>query len=547
MVRDDSAPTDLPNPAVFALNGSAGAIPGPIVEEMETEHFPENPAFLRLTPEEKIRLTEAAELWEAPEGAFVHHPGDPGEDMLLVLEGRLESGGADGSVQRWFPGDLWGASHPSRPEPGGPALEAAERSKWLRWSGPVFHAFLESEPGIRKALAPLRNDEGLLVSGLPALPGGPGGSQRRRFRPSLKPALIGLVVLVAVGILLSWAVVRSDGMPPQIPLAAPAAYAGWLLFFLVGRALTEYSMDADSIVSRRFDWGRFSVVSRHVPMDSVQGVEIERNGWARRLLGYGNVIIKTSAMEGELRLADVNAPEEIAEDLRESRRSAVERNAGRDRMEMRRMLEASGVSDSAPRMIRGASSSAAVSVAGADTRIRKSPFVLVARLLSPLLATAAVLLAAGYAGTLMEVDRRFTAAAALIPVVWALYRFEDWRNDSFRITGGYVMDLYRKPLGLKESRRQVDLASVQNIRTEQKGLASFLFRYGNVVLVTAGGAADTVLADVARPWRIQELLFRRREQELRRRSESDRSRAKDDLARFAEALDQIRTHGPLEP
>jgi hypothetical protein len=266
-------------------------------------------------------------------------------------------------------------------------------------------------------------------------------------------------------------------------------------------------------------------------------------------LGYGTVVVKTSAVEGELRLVDVDAPEAIAEDIRSSRLDAVVRSDARDRMEMRRMLESGGSSAPAPSMIRGASASPEGDggAPGGELRIRKSPVVLAGRLLLPLFSAAAVMLIAAFAGTRVEVDRRIVAGALSAIASWALYRFEDWRNDSFRISGGYVVDLYRKPLGLKETRRQVDLASVQNIRTEQKGLASFLFRFGDVVLVTTGGASDTVLVGVARPWRIQDLLFRRREEELRRREEADRDRARGDLMRFSEALDQLRTPEPPRP
>ncbi len=518
----------------------------PIVEEMKNEPLPDNPAFFRLSPEERNRLMEAAELWEAPEGAFVHYPGDPGEDMLFILEGRLEERtdgiNGDGRARRWFPGDLWGVSHPFHPESSAAALVAAEFTRWLRWTGPSFRSLLESDAGLRKALSPLRDEDGVLISGLPDGPDAGGEIRRRRFRPSVKPALIGLAWTAVVGVMLVWAVGVLEGMPLQIPLAAPAAFIGWFLVFLIRRALTEYTMDSDSVISRSFDWGRLSIISRHVPIDGVQGVETEKNGWARRLLDYGTVIVKTSAMEGELKLIDVNSPEDIAQTIRSSKRNVSERNIGRERMEMRRILESGGTASAVPKKIRSSLGPAGkdAPASGSETRIRKSPAVLLFRLSLPLLAAAGILLFMKFAGTRIEVDPRLVFTAGLACLIWAIYRFEDWRNDSFRISGGYVIDLYRKPLGLKETRRQVDLVSVQNIRTEQKGFASFLFRYGNVVLVTAGGASDTVLTGVSKPWRIQEILFRRREEEIRRREYCERNRAKDDLARFAEAMEQIR-------
>ena len=336
----------------------------------------------------------------------------------------------------------------------------------------------------------------------------------------------------------------TDIVPPLAPLAAPALFGGWFLVFLFVRLFTEYSIGPDAVASRSFDWSRFAVESRNVPMDRIQGVEVERHGLLRRILGYGSVILKTSALEGELVLRDVTAPDRLAAEIGRLREAGTRREEGRGRETLRRSLEGSTLAAGAPRLVRSARPAAPAGPSG-DIRFRKSLAVLTARLFLPVLLMLLPLIAADSLAALFPGTEGpspgLIRLAALLPLFWAWYVFEDWRNDSFRVSGGYAVDLYRKPLGLKESRSQVDLASVQNIRTEQKGPFPVLFRFGDVVLVTAGGASDTVFRNVSRPWMVQQTLFQAREEGLRRLEESRMEERREDFLRFAEALDQIRT------
>jgi CRP-like cAMP-binding protein len=80
----------------------------PIYEVMKPSRLPDHPVFLRLSPEEGARLIELGELWEAAQGSLVYHPGDSGEDLLLVLEGRLEWEHSSGTTYRCLPGDFMG-------------------------------------------------------------------------------------------------------------------------------------------------------------------------------------------------------------------------------------------------------------------------------------------------------------------------------------------------------------------------------------------------------------------------------------------------------
>lgn len=511
---------------------------------MKPSRLPDHPVFLRLSPEDESRLIGLGELWEASQGSLVYHPGDSGEDLLLVLEGRLEWEPGLGTTHRCLPGDLWGEDRLARPRPLEFAVKAASKTRWLKWSRQTLIRIMSADHSMRKSLSPLRDKTGRVISGLPeALPLNHGNSAATKgLRPSFRPAIAALAPAGAAAIVLHMAAAAQDALPAILPFAALAAYLGWFFVFVIKRWMTEYGYDADSLTSRVFDWTNFSIESRHVPMDRVQGVAVEQNGILRRILGIGTIIVKTSALDGDLVLRDVDRFKMIRLEIQNLMESVSLRALGRDRESFRRSLEKTGVSSHAPTLIESAENSMMEPLRDSkreDLRFRKSPMVLVGRLLLPVSAAAAVAGGAGIVASLVGFPGNWIRLAAVPPILWALYRLEDWRNDSFGIIDGYAVDLYRKPLGLKESRRQVALSSIQNIRTEQNGFLPFLFRYGNVILVTAGGAADTVFENVARPWRIQRTLFRCREEDRRRREELERDSRHDDLMRFAEALDQI--------
>ncbi len=509
---------------------------------MKPENLPDHPVFFRLSDSGRNRLLQSSELWEAAAGARLFYPGDSGEELILLLDGRLESD-TPGGVKCWLPGDLWGENRLAAPSPLDSSLIAVEDSRWISWPREALLTFLTSSSTFRKALTPLTDSNGRLLSGFPdmlPLPAG-SGKMSRRIRPSLRPVLAGLIPAVLITGLLFTASLSSEILPRMLYLVSPAVYAGWLLVFLIKRLTREYGVETDAVTSRTFDWGHFTVESRHVPIDRIQGVETEKNGVLRHILRMGNLIVKTSALDGVLILQGVNNPEALRSKILDIQKSESRRVKGREREDLRRSLEGSGLGAVVPLRIEGPGPGTVKGKSREEgMQFRKSSAVLLGRLILPLLISFIPILGVRMLSELLSISGIYIITLSLLPLLWALYRFEDWRNDSYQVTGGYAVDLYRKPLGLKESRRQVELASVQNIRTEQKGLIPFLFRYGDVILVTAGGAADTVFKSVSKPWRVQESLFSYREADLRRRELSSREQRKDDFVRFAEALDQIR-------
>jgi uncharacterized membrane protein YdbT with pleckstrin-like domain len=114
----------------------------------------------------------------------------------------------------------------------------------------------------------------------------------------------------------------------------------------------------------------------------------------------------------------------------------------------------------------------------------------------------------------------------LLDLGWIIWQIEDWRNDTFQLTDRYVIDIDRRPFGFGESRKQAELANVQNVNADRPGLIPTLFNYGNVIIETAGATADITFENVPNPSVIQSDVFRRRDaqQQVQRTAEGERRR-----------------------
>ncbi len=99
---------------------------------------------------------------------------------------------------------------------------------------------------------------------------------------------------------------------------------------------------------------------------------------------------------------------------------------------------------------------------------------------------------------------------------WLVWQVEDWRNDTFKLTDQFVIDIDRKPFGLSEARKQADLGNVQNVTANKPTFWATIFNYGDVHIETAGAIADIVFEQVSHPNRVQSEIFQRREQHKQR-------------------------------
>jgi len=497
---------------------------------MDEAKLPMHPAFLRLSERNKERLMAAAELWEAPADSRLFHPGDSGEEIILVLQGRLESHDSRGARRNWLEGDIWGEEQLHIPRPLEYTLRAVEYTRWLRWTRTSLLE-LCSRAAIRRALKPRRDAQGQLQTGFSeSLGAGPIPKKNRRtVRPSAKPAIMGFVLAVLAAFLLYIFSRDSATVSPLIALCPLAIFLPWLFVFAIGNLNAAYKIEDDSVVSRRFDLKSLAIETRHTPTDQIQGVSIDQKGMFKQLLGIGTIRIKTAAIEGELILENVNTPSVLAQEIQKLRERTTARMNGREREEMRRKLENSGLGERRPRMLRSNRNNRNP-VNPTVLKVRKSPVILLGHILLPAVLGVFLVL----------VGLHFAFAAPLS--IWMIYHFEVWRGDFFLASRGYIARVHRRLFGRNVIRHQIEVTSLQNIRTEQRGMLSLIFRYGDVVLVTTGGAADITLKNVSNPQKVQEMFFRYRDDERQRREHVQNTSQVKVLTQLAHALRQIQVN-----
>ncbi len=119
-----------------------------------------------------------------------------------------------------------------------------------------------------------------------------------------------------------------------------------------------------------------------------------------------------------------------------------------------------------------------------------------------------------------------------------IWRFEDWRNDTFQVTDRYVVDIDRAPFGFGESRKQAELGNVQNVNADRPGFFQTILNFGNVHIETAGASADITFEQVANPSRVQSDIFARREQYAQNQRIREGQQRRKEYAVFIDAFQQ---------
>jgi hypothetical protein len=122
---------------------------------------------------------------------------------------------------------------------------------------------------------------------------------------------------------------------------------------------------------------------------------------------------------------------------------------------------------------------------------------------------------------------------------WALWLFEDWRNDLYIVTPTRVIDLQRVPFLLQETRKESGLDKVQTMEVKILTPWARLFGYGNVIVRVPGAVYE--FNDVQHPARVQDEISKRVDQFKRRQAETEARGRQTELSDWFAMYDQIRT------
>ncbi len=311
-------------------------------------------------------------------------------------------------------------------------------------------------------------------------------------------------------------------------------------------------------------------INRHLeeaPLDNIQDVHLVRMGVSARIFDYGDLILQTAGETVKIDLAGIPAPDKMREKIFQQ----IERNRAQSVLQTRVRItetlqkrinleapegtpvQANGGASAAPaarsgRLLSGLLDyffppSWSVSQDGGTIIWRRywlAGFIrysIVALITVAAFAEGIAVMLSGKA-TPWEI---FIWIALMLGIGGFLFwKLEDWRNDYFEITPTRFIQVERKPFLLRESRRETTLDRIQNISYNMPGLLARLFRYGTVMLETAGTEGKFKLDYVRHPDRVQAEISRRQKDFRRRQAAAQAQQRQDELLSWIAAYDALR-------
>ncbi|HEY0070513.1 MAG TPA: PH domain-containing protein [Chloroflexia bacterium] len=110
------------------------------------------------------------------------------------------------------------------------------------------------------------------------------------------------------------------------------------------------------------------------------------------------------------------------------------------------------------------------------------------------------------------------AAILLLPVclVWAVWSWEDWRNDLYRLDAERIYHVESLPFGLREESTETLVTRITDVSYSVPSPLSHLLNFGNVLIKTPGESSDIVFKGIPRPRDVQgEIMARVDEHRLK--------------------------------
>jgi membrane protein YdbS with pleckstrin-like domain len=399
------------------------------------------------------------------------------------------------------------------------------------------------------------------------------------------PIVLGLIGLVATAIY-----VGSAGLG-NILAAALAVVAGslWALtVFLAVYDFFDWRNDSYIITNRRVLHVERVLLLREdrdeAPIDRVQDVQLKQRGVLANLLKYGDLLIQTAAATERIMFTDIPHPKRVQNLLfgplgytREQERAEM-REAIRQALGQRlKILPSSPEGDQEPsadqeplppadetvpvdeeplpqvfRWLRNAwrwlgrqftFETRIVTDGGNTVTWRKNGWLLVRQSLLPsfLGLLALVFFVTSLArGIGVPAVPMVLLLTLILLFGWWFYRYWDWQNDIYQISGNRLVDLKKRPLFLAEMRRETTLDRVQNISLSIPGPIAQLLNYGTVVIETAGETGAFFFAEVHDPRSVQSEIFSRRERVTREQEEAERLGRQKEWADWFEIYEELK-------
>jgi CRP-like cAMP-binding protein len=529
------------------------------------------PIFSELNDKELEGLARITDEYEFEAGAAIAYQRDIADRFYIVSSGRLVGRRVDeqGLVQErkfYMAGDYFEDVWLFTPRTHEMTVNAAAPGRMMIIEEKKFLPFLVKNPGILDALE--LSDEAWYEAERTqaALPG-----RRARKLNLLTEEIVefyerrtSLLLLVEIIIpIILWFTAGYFAidwwLSNQRLIGALAGLFSAAMFFLSAFFFIDWWNDYfvitnKHLVHHEFDLRRLQIRIDKVPIDQVQSVQIVRPNLLQTLLNVGTARITTASRAGVLLFDFIHDPKAVEETINKLRQRVLAMDAGRVQASMRASIEEHFEAPPAYKKV------TEPGVVTADFGPQFTLWDRIRRAVASRVEDGNTITYRKHVFSLLRLvwwqivlGGLFLLIAFRVPEIWELivfgvlflivlgifiWRFEDWRNDTFQVTDRYVIDIDRTPFGFGESRKQAELGNVQNVNADRPGLLNTIFNYGYVYIETAGASANINFERVVNPSRIQSDIFQRREQFAQNQRIREGQQRRKEYAVFIDAFRQ---------
>ena len=534
----------------------------------------DHPIFADLLDDELLALNQLAREYSFEPTSVIAYQRDVADGMYLVRDGRLYAKAVDdqgivreGNTRQYGPTEFFGAewlfdvgSHPA-------TVTGSDSGHVLILKGEDFRHFLRSYPQAIQRLGPVVDEDGEWYGGLPEdvwqiAEKLPLVDQRQRIGPirllpdeiveyyarrssiflleQLLFPLLGLILIPMLAYFLIPAGTTTMNVLRVTAIILPIIFFGVLIVLRLLDWRNDYFVITNKHISHReFALRTFRTQLNKVPISMVQSVAIERPTLTANLFNIGSVRITTASNVGTIVFDGINDPSEVETVLNDLRRRVRAMDAAVAQSTMRQSVtdhfhlgsEIQPIQDedemfadedllvvrTQPGLWESFSSLFDWRLEDGDViTYRRNYLILLWDIIPPAFIFMVIIAAATAVVTYLGISGPILYAVVVILILfdllWLLWRYENWRNDIFKLTDRDVIDIDRKPFGFGESRKQAPLRNIQNVRAERPGFFATIFDYGDVHIETAGADSDIVFDRVPHPSQVLSDIFHRLEE-----------------------------------
>ncbi|HYP40333.1 MAG TPA: PH domain-containing protein [Chloroflexia bacterium] len=115
----------------------------------------------------------------------------------------------------------------------------------------------------------------------------------------------------------------------------------------------------------------------------------------------------------------------------------------------------------------------------------------------------------GMVGPIESIMGWVTVALTPICGLWALWNFEDWRNDIYKLDHERVYHVESLPLGMREQSKETLITRITDVTYLVPSPIANLLNFGDVVIKTPGEATEFVFKHIPCPREVQQEIMAR--------------------------------------